>query len=93
VYTHPEVAWVGKTEQEMKKAELRRPASSPSRAKANLDTEGTVKFITEAEKDRILSVHIICPNAGQMVAEATLAFDYGTSSEGVTRTCHAHPTL
>ncbi|EPS93831.1 hypothetical protein FOMPIDRAFT_1026419 [Fomitopsis schrenkii] len=98
VYTHPEVAWVGKTEQELKKAGVKYktgkfPFQANSRAKTNLDTEGTVKFITEAETDRILGVHIIGPNAGEMIAEATLAVEYGASSEDVARTCHAHPTL
>ena len=98
VYTHPEVAWVGKTEQELKKAGVKYkvgkfPFQANSRAKTNLDTEGTVKFITEAETERILGVHIIGPNAGEMIAEATLAVEYGASSEDVARTCHAHPTL
>ncbi|KAI0711875.1 dihydrolipoyl dehydrogenase [Fomitopsis betulina] len=98
VYTHPEVAWVGKTEQELKAAGVKYklgkfPFQANSRAKTNLDTEGTVKFITEAETDRILGVHIIGPNAGEMIAEATLAVEYGASSEDVARTCHAHPTL
>ncbi|PIL25086.1 hypothetical protein GSI_12975 [Ganoderma sinense ZZ0214-1] len=98
VYTHPEVAWVGKTEQELKAAGVKYkvgkfPFAANSRAKTNLDTEGTVKFITEAETDRILGVHIIGPNAGEMIAEGVLAVEYGASAEDIARTCHAHPTL
>jgi len=98
MYTHPEVAWVGQSEQELKAAGANYkvgtfPFSANSRAKTNLETEGNVKFIADAETDRILGVHIIGPNAGEMIAEATLALEYGASSEDVARTCHAHPTL
>ena len=95
VYTHPEVAWVGKTEQELKAAGVKYkigkfPFAANSRAKTNLDTEGIVKFITEAETDRILGVHIMGPNAGEMIAEGVLAVEYGASAEDVARTTHAH---
>ena len=98
VYTHPEVAWVGKTEQELKAAGVKYkvgkfPFAANSRAKTNLDTEGTVKFITEAETDRVLGVHIIGPNAGEMIAEGVLAVEYGASAEDIARTCHAHVSL
>jgi len=98
VYTHPEVAWVGKTEQDLKKEGVRYkvgrfPFLANSRAKTNLDTEGQVKFLVEAESDLILGVHIIGPNAGEMIAEAVLAIEYGASSEDIARTTHAHPTL
>lgn len=98
MYTHPEVAWVGQSEAEVKAAGIKYrvgtfPFSANSRAKTNLDTEGQVKFIADAETDRILGVHIIGPNAGEMIAEATLAVEYGASSEDIARTCHAHPTL
>ena len=98
MYTHPEVAWVGQSEQELKAAGANYkvgtfPFTANSRAKTNLETEGNVKFIADAETDRILGVHIIGPNAGEMIAEATLALEYGASSEDVARTCHAHPTL
>ncbi|TCD63431.1 dihydrolipoamide dehydrogenase precursor [Steccherinum ochraceum] len=98
VYTHPEVAWVGKTEQDLKKEGVQYkvgkfPFAANSRAKTNLDTEGQVKFLAEKETDRILGVHIIGPNAGEMIAEAVLAVEYGASSEDVARTTHAHPTL
>ncbi|KAG1883179.1 hypothetical protein F4604DRAFT_1741205 [Suillus subluteus] len=98
VYTHPEVAWVGKTEQELKAAGVKYnigkfPFAANSRAKTNQDSEGFVKFISEKETDRILGVHIIGPNAGEMVSEAVLAMEYGASSEDIARTTHAHPTL
>ncbi|CAA7270471.1 unnamed protein product [Cyclocybe aegerita] len=98
VYTHPEVAWVGKTEQDLKAEGVKYKIgkfsfAANSRAKTNLDTEGFVKFLTEAETDRILGVHIIGPNAGEMIAEGVLALEYGASSEDVARTTHAHPTL
>ncbi|KAH8986136.1 dihydrolipoyl dehydrogenase [Lactarius akahatsu] len=98
VYTHPEVAWVGKTEQELKTDGVkykvgRFPFLANSRAKTNLDTEGQVKFLVEAETDRILGVHIIGPNAGEMIAEGVLALEYGASAEDIARTTHAHPTL
>ncbi len=98
MYTHPEVAWVGQNEQELKEAGINYkigsfPFSANSRAKTNLDTEGSVKILADAETDRILGIHIIGANAGEMIAEGTLALEYGASSEDVARTCHAHPTL
>ena len=98
MYTHPEVAWVGQNEQELKASGVNYkigtfPFSANSRAKTNLDTDGMVKMLADAETDRILGVHIIGPNAGEMVAEGTLAIEYGASSEDIGRTCHAHPTL
>ncbi|PGH35266.1 dihydrolipoyl dehydrogenase [[Emmonsia] crescens] len=98
MYTHPEVAWVGQNEAEVKAAGIKYrvgtfPFSANSRAKTNLDTDGQVKFIADAETDRILGVHIIGACAGEMIAEATLAIEYGASCEDVARTCHAHPTL
>lgn len=98
MYTHPEVAWVGLNEQQLKEAGIaynvgKFPFLANSRAKTNLDTDGFVKFLADKETDRILGVHIIGPNAGEMIAEAGLAIEYGASSEDVARTCHAHPTL
>ncbi|KAJ5555225.1 Dihydrolipoamide dehydrogenase [Penicillium sp. DV-2018c] len=98
MYTHPEVAWVGQSEADVKASGVKYrvgtfPFSANSRAKTNLDTEGLVKFIADAETDRILGVHIIGAGAGEMIAEATLAIEYGASSEDIARTCHAHPTL
>lgn len=98
MYTHPEVAWVGQNEAELKQAGVKYkvgtfPFSANSRAKTNLDTDGMVKFLSDAETDRILGIHIIGANAGEMIAEGTLALEYGAASEDVARTCHAHPTL
>ncbi|KAK3384748.1 hypothetical protein B0H63DRAFT_522094 [Podospora didyma] len=98
MYTFPEVAWVGQSEQDLKKAGIAYrvgtfPFSANSRAKTNLDTDGMVKMLADPETDRILGVHIIGPNAGEMIAEGTLALEYGASSEDIARTCHAHPTL
>jgi dihydrolipoamide dehydrogenase len=98
MYTFPEVAWVGQSEQDLKKAGIKYrvgtfPFSANSRAKTNLDTDGMVKMIADPETDRLLGVHIVGPNAGEMIAEGTLALEYGASSEDIARTCHAHPTL
>ncbi|KAK3074038.1 dihydrolipoamide dehydrogenase precursor [Teratosphaeriaceae sp. CCFEE 6253] len=98
MYTHPEVAWVGQNEAELKEAGVKYksgtfPFSANSRAKTNQDADGMVKFLADAETDRILGVHIVGPNAGEMIAEGTLALEYGASTEDVGRTSHAHPTL
>ncbi|QRV85459.1 dihydrolipoamide dehydrogenase [Ceratobasidium sp. AG-Ba] len=98
VYTHPEVAWVGKTEQDLKAEGVQYkigkfPFAANSRAKTNADHEGLVKFLVEKETDRVLGVHIIGPNAGEMIASAVLAIEYSASAEDIARTCHAHPTL
>ncbi|KAM0348319.1 hypothetical protein ACHAPU_004287 [Fusarium lateritium] len=98
MYTHPEVAWVGQSEQDLKSQNIPYkvgsfPFAANSRAKTNQDTEGMVKMLADPETDRILGVHIIGPNAGEMIAEGTLALEYGASSEDIARTCHAHPTL
>ena len=98
IYTHPEVAWVGKNEEELKAAGVKYkigkfPYSANSRAKTNQDAEGFVKFIVEKDTDQVLGVHIVGPNAGEQIGEATLALEYKASAEDVARTCHAHPTL
>lgn len=98
IYTMPEVASVGKTEQELRKANVnikigKFPFSANSRAKATGLEEGFVKVITDAKTDKILGVHLVNSQAGELIAEATLAMEYGASSEDVGRTCHAHPTL
>ncbi|KAI9222822.1 dihydrolipoamide dehydrogenase [Blastocladiella britannica] len=98
IYTHPEVAWVGLTEEQVKEKGIEYsigsfPFIANSRAKANGDTTGLVKIITDKATDRMLGAHIIGPNAGEMIGEATLAIEYGASAEDVARTCHAHPTL
>lgn len=98
IYTHPEVASVGKTEEQLKKEGVEYnkgvfPFSANSRARAMGDSEGMVKVLADKKTDRILGMHIIGPNAGEMIAEGVLAMEYGASSEDVARTCHAHPTL
>jgi len=98
IYTHPEVAWVGHTEEQLKAKGIdykigKFPFLANSRAKTIDDKEGFVKFLADKTTDRVLGVHIIGPNAGELISEATLAIEYGASSEDVARTCHAHPTL
>ncbi|MFZ0259641.1 MAG: dihydrolipoyl dehydrogenase [Pseudolabrys sp.] len=98
VYTYPEIATVGKTEEELKAARVaynvgKFPFTANGRAKVNLTTEGFVKIIADAKTDRVLGVHIICADAGNMIAEATIAMEFGASAEDIARTCHAHPTL
>lgn len=98
MYTYPEVASVGKTEEELKEAGIEYttgsfPFSANSRARANASTDGFVKVLADTSTDKILGCHIIGPNAGEMIAEAVIAIEYGASSEDLARTCHAHPTL
>ena len=97
VYTAPEVAWVGKTEDQLKAAGVaykagKFPFSANSRAKINHETDGFVKVLADAETDRILGVHILGPQAGEMIGEACVAMAFGGSSEDVARICHPHPT-
>ncbi len=98
VYTKPEIASVGKTEEELKAAGVaykvgKFPFSANARARANLATEGFVKILADAKTDRVLGVHILGPDAETMIAEAAMAMEFGASSEDIARTCHAHPTL
>lgn len=98
VYTHPEVAWVGQTEQDLKSAGVsytvgKFPFLANSRAKTNGDTDGMVKMIVEKETGKILGVHIIGPNAGEMISEGVVAISYGASAEDIARTNHAHVSL
>jgi dihydrolipoamide dehydrogenase len=98
VYTWPEVASVGKTEEELKAAAIpyrtgKFPFTANPRARTNGYTEGFVKILAERETDRVLGVHIIGPDAGTLIAEAVLAKEFGASAEDIARTCHAHPTL
>ena len=98
MYTYPEVASVGATEEQLKAKGIAFkkgvfPFSANSRARAMQDSEGQVKIISDAKTDRILGVHIVGPNAGEMIAEGVLGMEYGASSEDIARTCHAHPTL
>lgn len=98
VYTWPEVASVGKTEEELKAAGIaykagKFPFLANARARANGDTEGFVKILADSATDQVLGVHIIGPDAGTLIAEASLALEYSASAEDIARTCHAHPTL
>jgi len=98
MYTYPEVAWVGNTEEELKEKGItyrvgKFPFLANSRAKTNDTPEGFVKFLADGKTDKVLGVHIIGVNAGELIAESVLALEYGASSEDVARTCHAHPTL
>lgn len=98
VYTHPEIASVGRTEEELKAAgvEYRKgsfPFRANSRARAIGDSEGFVKVLADARTDRVLGVHIIGPRAGDLIAEAADAIEFGASSEDIGRAVHAHPTL
>jgi dihydrolipoamide dehydrogenase len=98
IYTFPEVASVGKTEEELKAAGAsykvgKFPFMANSRARANANTDGLVKFLADKETDRVLGIHIIASNAGEMIAEGVLAMEYGASAEDIGRTCHAHPTM
>ena len=98
VYTSPEIASVGKTEEELKAAGIaynvgKFPFTANPRAKVNLTTEGFVKILADAKTDRVLGVHILGPDAGNMIGEAAVAMEFGASSEDIARTCHAHPTL
>jgi dihydrolipoamide dehydrogenase len=98
VYTQPEIASVGKTEDELKNAgiEYRKgefPFRANSRARALGQLEGKVKILADAKTDRVLGVHILGPRAGDMIAEAAVAIEFGASSEDIARSSHAHPTL
>jgi dihydrolipoamide dehydrogenase len=98
VYTFPEVASVGKSEEELKAAGIayavgKFPFTANGRAKVNMTTDGFVKILADAKTDRVLGVHILGPDAGNMIAEAAIAMEFGASAEDIARTCHAHPTL
>jgi dihydrolipoamide dehydrogenase len=98
VYTFPEIASVGKTEEELKEKGVaynvgKFPFTANGRAKANQQTDGFVKILADAKNDRVLGVHIVGSDAGNMIAEAAVAMEFGASSEDIARTCHAHPTL
>lgn len=98
IYTHPEVAWVGKSEEELKAegvdyAKGTFPMSANSRARTNNDADGMVKILTDKKTDKMIGIWCLGSNAGEMIAEGVLAFEYGASSEDVARTCHAHPTM
>lgn len=98
VYTSPEVATVGKTEEELKAAGIaykvgKFPFAANGRAKTIASTDGFAKILADATTDRVLGCHIIGPEAGNLIAEVVLAMEFGASSEDIARTCHAHPTL
>ena len=97
VYTSPEVACVGKTEEQLKEANIdykvgKFPFLANSRAKVNNETDGFVKILADSKTDRVLGVHMIGPHTGDMIAEMALAMEFGASAEDIARTCHAHPT-
>lgn len=97
VYTWPEVASVGKTEEQLKEAGVKYKTGSFSfkasgRAKASMDTDGFVKILADAETDEVIGVHMIGPRAADMIAEAVVAMEYRASAEDIGRICHAHPT-
>ena len=97
VYTSPEVATVGKTEEQLKEENKsykigKFPFLANSRAKVNHETEGFVKILADSATDKVLGVHIIGPHCGDMIAEMALAMEFGASAEDIARTCHAHPT-
>ncbi len=97
VYTSPEVATVGKTEEQLKNENKsyrvgKFPFLANSRAKVNNETEGFVKILADSKTDKVLGVHIIGPHCGDMIAEMALAMEFGASAEDIARTCHAHPT-
>jgi dihydrolipoamide dehydrogenase len=98
IYTSPEIAWVGKTEEQLKQAGVKYraghfPFSVSGRARALGETAGFVKMLADAETDRILGVHIVGPYASELIAEAVIAMEFGASSEDIARIVHAHPTL
>jgi dihydrolipoamide dehydrogenase len=98
VYTYPEIATVGKSEEELKAAGIaynvgKFPFTANGRAKVNMTTDGFVKILADAKTDRVLGVHLVGADAGNMIAEAVIAMEFGASAEDIARTCHAHPTL
>jgi len=98
IYTWPEIAWVGKNEKELKKANRKIrvgtfPFLASGRAHAMGSTQGFVKVIADEITDTVLGVHIIGPNASELISEAVLAMEFGASSEDIARTIHGHPTL
>ncbi|XP_025106514.1 dihydrolipoyl dehydrogenase, mitochondrial-like isoform X2 [Pomacea canaliculata] len=98
IYTHPEVAWVGRSEEQLKEEKVDYkvgtfPLVANSRAKCNDDTDGLVKVLGDKKTDRLLGAHIVGSVAGELINEAVLAIEYGASCEDIARVCHAHPTV
>ena len=98
IYTNPEVASIGKTEEQLKELNIgykrgKFSFMANSRAKAIDDTEGFVKILADEKTDKVLGAHLIGPHAGELIAEIGIAMEFGASSEDIARTCHAHPTF
>ena len=98
IYTAPEIAWVGKTEQQLKAEGIAYkagtfPFMANGRARALGDTSGMVKFLADATTDEILGVHIVGPMASELISEAVVAMEFKASAEDIARICHAHPSL
>jgi dihydrolipoamide dehydrogenase len=98
IYTFPEVATVGKSEEDLKAAGVeykvgKFPMTANGRAKVNKTTEGFIKILADAKTDRILGVHMVAAQASEMIAEAAVIMEFGGAAEDLARTCHAHPTL
>jgi dihydrolipoamide dehydrogenase len=98
VYTWPEVAGIGKTEEQLKEAGIaykvgKFPFTANSRARANGDMDGFVKILADATTDRVIGCHIIGPEAGDLIMEVALGMEFGAAAEDIARTCHAHPQL
>ena len=98
IYTHPEIAAVGKTEDQLQAdgTPYRKgtfPFRANGRARTLADMDGKVKILAHQQTDRVLGIHILGPRAGDLIAEAAVAMAFGASSEDIARTCHAHPTL
>ena len=98
IYTRPEVATIGRTEDDLKKEDIdykvgKFPFMANGRARVSHGTEGFVKLLADAKSDRVLGVHIIGDNASEMIHEAAVLMEFGGSAEDLARICHAHPTL
>ncbi|MEL6324476.1 MAG: dihydrolipoyl dehydrogenase, partial [Pseudomonadota bacterium] len=98
VYTNPEIAWVGQTEEQLKAAGIdyksgKFPFQANSRARTNHETDGFVKILADAKTDRILGAHMMGVGVGELIGEICVAMEFGAASEDVARTSHAHPTM
>ena len=98
IYTNPEVASIGKTEEQLKEKNVKYKIGkfsfmANSRAKAIDNTDGFVKILADEKTDKVLGAHLIGPHAGELIAEIGMAMEFGASSEDIARTCHAHPTF
>ena len=98
IYTSPEIAWVGQTEQQLKAAGVAYKAGSfpfmaNGRARALGNTDGFVKILADAKTDKVLGMHAVGPVVAELIAEGVMAMEFGASSEDIARICHAHPTL